>query len=144
MFPAGNLCKHHNVCPGTFLCRKRSQKPLLFAHLPTKLICNKAELEKIKHSSRTQSISLQLTDQLAVSGQILENLTTSTGVKNINIRLSNFGDALFHISIFPQSDGTNKIAGRIIHPGYGDALVISEENGRYYITRHKMEFFMVE
>jgi hypothetical protein len=79
-----------------------------------------------------------------VSGDILDNLITSPGVQNINVRLSNYGNALLHLSILTQAGNTPKIIGRIIHPNNADALIISEENGKYYITKQKMEFFMVE
>jgi len=128
----------------TFLKEKNGQKTLLFAHLPTKQACNAAELQKIAYLGQSESISLKLTDDLTLSGEILENLTTSPNVQKVSVRLSNFGNALLHFSIFTQPDNTNKIIGRIIHPKHGDALVIAQENGKYYVTKHKMEFFMVE
>jgi hypothetical protein len=123
---------------------KPAERPLLFAHLPSKFSCNKAELEKIAGIAKSQQVSIQLNDKLTLFGEILENLQTSARLQNINIRLSNFGNALLHISIIKQADNSNKFVGRIIHPKHGDALIISEENGRYYVTKQKMEFFMVE
>jgi hypothetical protein len=128
----------------SFLKEKASQKPFLFADLPVKSTCIKAELEKVVHLKQSQFIELKLNDKLVLSGEILENVTTSSGVQNINVRISNLGNALLHVSILTKPDKTNKITGRIIHPKHGDALIISEENGRYIITKHKMEFFMVE
>lgn len=122
----------------------RAQKPLLFELLPSKSHCSRTELEKIVHSGRSRSISLKLNNDLELSGEVLENLTTSTGIQNINVRLSNFGDALLHISIIKRPGRPDKMIGRIVHPDHGDALTISEENGRFYITKHKRQFFMVE
>jgi hypothetical protein len=79
-----------------------------------------------------------------LSGEVIEKVETTAGTKNINIRLSNFGNALLNISFLNQQDNTYKITGRIIDPKNADALVIAEENGKYYITKLKMEFFMVE
>jgi hypothetical protein len=128
----------------SFPKEKGSQKPLLFAHLPVKSNCNKAELEKVVQLKPSQLIQLKLNDNLVLSGEILENVTNSSGVQNINVRISNFENALLHVSILNKSNNTNKITGRIIHPRHGDALIISEENGKYIITKREMEFFMVE
>jgi len=122
----------------------RADNSSLFASLPSKSVCNRSELEKIIQLPKSAHISLLLNDNLVLSGEVIEKLETSAGTKNINIRLSNFGNALLNISFLNQQDNTYKIIGRIIHPKIADALVIAEENGKYYITKHKMEFFMVE
>lgn len=123
---------------------KSAQKSLLFASLPQKLACNRLELEKLSHSSKSDKVSIKLSDNLLLSGEVIERIESAPGIQNMNIRLSNFGNALLNVSILTQPDNTTKIIGRIIHPKHGDALVITEENGKYYITKQKMEFFMVE
>ena len=121
----------------------KAQKPQLFASLPSKTACNQLELEKISHFLKSEQVSIKLTDNLTLSGEVIEKVE-SAGIQNVNIRLSNFGNALLNISITSQADRTNRIIGRIIHPKHADALVIAEENGKYYVTKYKMEFFMVE
>ena len=123
---------------------KRAEKPLLFSNLLQKTACNRSELEKITHSAKSDQISIKLSDNLLLSGEVIEKIESSPGIQNLNVRLSNFGNALLNVSIIRQPDNTNKIVGRIIHPKHADALVIAEENGKYYVTKHKMEFFMVE
>lgn len=123
---------------------KRAERSMLFANLPLKSPCNGRELEKILQHRKSDLISLKLADNLELSGEIIEQVETSPGIQNLNVRLSNFGNAILNISVFTQPDNTKKIVGRIIHPMNADALVISEENGKYFITKHKMEFFMVE
>lgn len=123
---------------------RSAQKPLLFASLPSKLICNRPELENLIHSSKSDKISIKLSNNLLLSGEVIESIESTPGIQNMNIRLSNFGNALLTLSIMSQPDKTNKIIGRIIHPKHSDALIIAEENGKYYITKMKMEFFMVE
>jgi hypothetical protein len=127
-----------------FSNNKKAERPLLFAGLPPKSVCNFSELQKTIHYLKADQISIKLSDNLLLSGEVIEKVETSPGIQNLNIRLSNFGNALLNISIISQPDKTDKIVGRIIHPRHADALVIAEENGKYYITKHKMEFFMVE
>ena len=122
----------------------KAEKTSLFTKLPSKLACNRPELEKILLCKKSEQISLKLSENLVLSGEVIEKVDTSPGIQNINIRLSNYGNALLTVSIFTQPDNTNSIVGRIIHPKHAEALVISEENGKYYVTKHKMEFFMVE
>jgi hypothetical protein len=119
-------------------------KTSLFAKLPSKLACNRPELEKVLRYKKSEQISLKLSDNLVLSGEVIEKTEATPGVQNVNIRLSNYGNALLTVSIFTNPDNTNSIVGRIIHPRHAEALVISEENGKYYVTKHKMEFFMVE
>ena len=119
-------------------------KSSLFVSLPAKSVCNRSELEKISQLPKFAHVSLLISDNLVFSGEVIEKVELTDGIKNINIRLSNFGNALLNISFLNQQDNTYKIMGRVIHPKNADALVIAEENGKYYITKHKMEFFMVE
>lgn len=122
----------------------RVDRPSLFAGLPAKSICNRSELEKIIQLPKSAQISLALSDNLVLSGEVIEKVETAAGSKNVNIRLSNFGNALLNVTFHHQQDNTYKIVGTIVHPKHADAIVIAEENGKYYITKHKMEFFMVE
>ena len=122
----------------------RAEKSSLFASLPTKSVCNRSELEKISQSPKSAQVSLDLADNLVLSGEVIEKVETAGGNQNVNVRLSNFGNSLLHLSFLKQADNRYKITGRIIHPKNAEALVIAEENGKYYITKYKMEFFMVE
>lgn len=124
--------------------QKSTLKPLLFANLASKVDCNRPELEKLVHTKLADQILMKLNDNLILSGEVVEKVELGSGIQKLNIRLTNFGNALLNISIIRQPDNTNRIIGRIIHPKNGDALVIAEENGKYYITKQKMEFFMVE
>lgn len=120
------------------------QRPPLFAILPPKSICNRAEFEKTLSLARLDHVSLQLTDNFQISGEVVDKVQSSPGIQTINIRLSDAGNALLNITIIDQPNSSKKITGRIIHPKNNEAIVIAEENGKYYITKHKMEFFMVE
>ena len=124
--------------------QKITTKPVLFGKLPQKSLCKRSELDKLARSTKSESISIQLNENILLSGELIEKVQIAKGVQNLNFRLSNFGNALLTLSITKQTDNTTKMVGRLIHPKHGDALVIAEENGNYYITKHKMEFFMVE
>lgn len=117
---------------------------LSFATLPPKSICDRAELTKTLSLQKLDYVSLKLTDNFHLTGEVIDKVQSSPGVQTINIRLSNAGNALLNITVIDQPGNTSRIVGRIIHPKNSEAIVIAEENGKYYITKHKMEFFMVE
>lgn len=122
----------------------RTDKSSLFATLPARSVCNRLELEKIIQLPISARISLPLENNMVLSGEVIEKVEPAAGIKNVNIRLSNFGNALLHVTFHQQPDNTYKITGRILHPKNAEAVIIAEENGKYYFTKNKMEFFMVE
>lgn len=122
---------------------KIAAKPALFTSVPARSLCSRAEMEKFAQVTKSQKVTVKLTETLLLSGEVIEKIESSPGIQNINVRLSNYGNALLNVSIVSGAGGKT-ITGRIIHPGHSDALVITEENGKYYVTKHKMEFFMVE
>ena len=122
----------------------RADKSSLFTTLPARSVCNRSELEKIIQLPTSARVSLALDNSVLLSGEVIETVEPAAGIKNINIRLSNFGNALLHVSFHLQQDNTYKITGMILHPKNAEAVVIAEENGKCYFTKHKMEFFMVE
>jgi precorrin-6B methylase 1 len=124
--------------------KDKTIKPSLFTSIPARSLCSRSELETFAHLAKSQKIHMKLNESLLLSGEVIERIESSPGIESINIRLSNFGNALMNVSIISGAGNTSSITARIIHPGHSDALVITEENGKYYVTKHKMEFFMVE
>jgi hypothetical protein len=120
------------------------QKPFLFPSLPSKFACNRLDADKLIQTVKYEHINIRLNETLVLEGEVMEKVQTTPGIENINIRLSNFENALLNISIISKPDNTKSIVGRIIHPKHSDALVIAEENGKYFVTKYKVEFFMVE
>ena len=119
-------------------------KPLLFGQLPDKIECNLTDLQKIFASAIAEDISLGCGKKLAFTGTVVDKVYKTPRIISLNIKLSNYDNALLNISFLKQSDNSQKIIGRIIHPGHGDVLVLTEENKRYYFIKQSQRFFMAE
>jgi hypothetical protein len=118
-------------------------KPSLFSSLPEKFECNTDQLEKLFSMSPPQKVSLKLNSVFPIEGTLAEKFERSNHFTTINIRLSNYSNALFNISRFDDKSGTT-YTGRIVSIQHSDALVLKKENGKYFFLRQKQEFLMVE
>ncbi len=117
--------------------------PSLFSSLPDKFECSVAQLEKFFSLSPPQRVSLKLNPIFNVDGVISEKFERSNHLTSINIRLTNYSDALFNISRIVDSEGV-RYTGRIASVGHGDLLILKKENERYYFTKREMRFSVVE
>lgn len=120
------------------------EKPALFAALPEKFSCSAIVLQNLFTSTVNGRVNASLNNQLQLSGTVLEKVAVSAQQVSINIRCSNFNDALLNISRITLDNGNYKYVGRLVNPGYGDVLLLWEEKGQYYFVRQKRLLSMVE
>lgn len=120
------------------------EKPSLFSQLPDKLTCTETVLQNVFKSLSGNQLSFQLNDQLSVTGIVLEKVAVTKQQLSINIRCTNYQDALLNISRIIQPDGTVRFTGRLVHPAYGDLLLLTEEKGQYYFVKQRQLLSMVE
>lgn len=121
-----------------------TEKPFLFNNFPEKFICLTAALQNIFTETINNSISADLNNQLHIDGVVLEKVSVTSQQLSINIRCTNFQNALFNISRITQKDGSYKYAGRIVSPAHGDVLLLWEEKGQYSFIKQKQLLSMVE
>ena len=119
-------------------------KPLLFAQFPDRIECSVSDLQKIFASAIAEDISLGCGKTLVFTGKVVDKVQKTSRIISLNIKLTNYDNALLNISFLKQPDNSQKIIGRIIHPGHGDVLVLTEENKRYYFIKQSQRFFMAE
>jgi hypothetical protein len=121
-----------------------TEKPALFNQLPEKFICPAAALQNIFSASINNRFSTDLSSQLHIDGIVLDKVAVTPQQLSINIRCTNFQNALLNISRITQQDGSFKYAGRIVSPSHGDVLLLWEENGQYSFIKQKQLLSMVE
>jgi hypothetical protein len=119
-------------------------KPLLFASLPDQFACNMSELQKILSGEINQRISVQLSGQLALKGIIVDKNQQNPGNFSVNVRLENYHNALFNISARLLADNSLSMQGRVIHPKYGDVLILYKEKDKYYFKKQLQRLYMPE
>lgn len=126
------------------------EKASLFGQLPDKFNCSTTNLQQFfsrgvnNKFSKELNNSLTLNDQLQIEGVVLEKVAVTAQQLSINIRCSNFQNALLTVSRITQPDGTFKYTGRIVSPNHGDILFLKEENGGYSFIKQKQLLTMVE
>lgn len=121
---------------------KKQPKPLLFASLPQQFEVSSAELHRILAGNLNEKISAQLSSQFEVVGLVVDKNQHTPGTLTLNIRLENYRNALFNLTIRLLADNSTGIQGRVIHPRYGDVLELYKEKDRYYIKKVSQRLFM--
>src|SRR4051794_16739765 len=69
-------------------------KPSLFGQFPEKSTISELAIEKI-FAAPSGAVKIQLADNLRLEGTIVEKLQKSKDLVTINVKLSNYDDALF-------------------------------------------------
>ncbi|MEP7258944.1 MAG: hypothetical protein ABI687_11150 [Flavitalea sp.] len=74
----------------------------------------------------------------------MEKIQEIPGTISINIRAENFNNALFTVTVRLLADNSISVQGRLIHPKYGDALVLTKENNKFYLQKREQRLYMPE
>ena len=120
------------------------EKPLLFNNLPEKISCTASALQNIFAAASNSSISISLGGQLKIEGTVIAKVAVTKEQLSINVRCSNYQDALLNISRITETDGSFSYIGRIVSLRHGDVLLLWQENGQYSFIRQKQLLSMVE
>jgi hypothetical protein len=130
--------------PLAALREKKLSKPSLFTSVPEQLEVASAELHRILSSGVNEKISAQLSSQFQLVGVIVDKNQHTPGSLTMNVRVQNYDNALFNITIRFLADNSTNIQGRIIHPKYGDVLELYKQNDRYYLKKISQRLYMTD
>ena len=118
------------------------QKAASLAALPKKIEFA-IPVQKIPTFRVAEKISLPLGDS-QFTGEVVDKVQHAAGVLSMNIRSTNFPGTFCTISIITEKDNTQKLVGRIFDPHGSEALVLTEENNRYYWVKEPLRLLMTE
>ena len=121
-----------------------TDKPLLFSKFPERTLCNKSELEQLLLTAISDNINLTFGNNLSLKGVLVEKIRRTNNVYSVNIKLNDYPGALLNLSFVMNEFDITQMKGRIIHPQYGDVLVLTEENQQYYFIKQNQKYFMTE
>jgi hypothetical protein len=130
--------------PLTALREKKLSKPSLFTSVPEQLEVASSELHRILSSDVNERISAQLSSQLQLVGVVVDKNQHTAGSLTVNIRLKNYDNALFNLTIRFLADNSTSMQGRIIHPKYGDVLELYKQGDRYYLRKILQRLYMTD
>jgi hypothetical protein len=148
----------HLFIAGLFLCinlvaqsqefpyvdQQPKEKPALFAGLGDKISVSTSIFQQLFSRAVNNQFTIRISQQFSIDGIVLEKVKISPQQESINIRCTNFANALFNLSIINLPNNKIRYTGRIISPTHGDLLALVEENGQYYFTRQKQLLTMVQ
>jgi len=132
----------HAQEPLAALREKKLSKPSLFTSLPSPLEVAAPELHKMLSGELNEKISAQLSSQFIIEGVVVDKNQHTPGSMSMNIRLHNYDNALFNLTIRFLADNSASIQGRIIHPKYGDVLELYKVNHQYYFKKISQRLYM--
>ena len=124
--------------------QRQAEKPTLFSQLPAKISCSTGSLQNIFTAAVNSPVSIEINPAMKVEGLVIAKAAVSPEQLSINIRCSNFQDALLNISRIKEQDGSFSYIGRMVSPGHGDVLLLWQDHGQYAFIRQKQLLSMVE
>lgn len=122
----------------------RPIKPELFGDFSGRPECNPLLFKQLFSFHKGDTFSLSLPGNLVFHVEVLEKVEKTPQTTSMNLRISNFKDALFNLSITTDIANIQTIRARVIHPRYGDVLNLKLENGRYYLQKEEQRLFLTE
>lgn len=120
-----------------------TEKPLLFSTLPEQFTIHSTELGKLLDAVEGQSLSLKLSDQCTLHAVLQSRVSRSAHLQSINLKLLNYNGALFNLAI-DQSGAVPRFTGRILHPQFGDVLLLQFDGKNYQLKKMQQHYFMAE
>ncbi|MFT3933220.1 MAG: hypothetical protein QM726_06365 [Chitinophagaceae bacterium] len=124
--------------------QRPTEKPSLFNLLPEKISCSETALRNIFSMQLNNTVSVELSQFLKIEGAVIAKVAVSADQLSINIRCSNYKNALLNISRITEADGHYTYIGRMVNPQQGDVLLLWQENGQYSLIKQKQLLTMVE
>lgn len=132
----------HAQEPLAALREKKLSKPSLFTSLPQQMEVASTELYRILSGDVNEKFTAQLSSQFQLDGTVVDKNQHTPGTLTVNIRLHNYDNALFNLTIRFLADNSTSIQGRIIHPRYDDVLELFKERGRYFLKKVPQRLYM--
>ena len=119
----------------------KERKPTLFASLPDSFEVDRSQLFTADVNS---TVKIKLADAFLIEGTIVDKIQNNAGSISTNMRVSNYKNALFNISLRLMADNSTSMRGRILHPRYRDLLILYKVKDRYFIKKGSQELYMPE
>lgn len=122
----------------------KAEKPLLFSALPDEFEVNADTLQKMLSAEIDEPIRSQLSGQFQVQGKLVDKSHQNPGSFSVNLLLTNYHNALFNLSARLLADNSLSMQGRIVHPKYGDVLILYKVKDKYFFKKQLQKLFMPE
>ena len=113
-------------------------KPLLFAHLPSKIAINLQYIDPLFNAQVGTVVDMSFSDNgsFRFDGKVVTATSKLNGsVQKLMIKSSNYNGANFLITKTIRTDGTIQYHGRILSFKYGDFYELQKDKTGYYLQK---------
>jgi hypothetical protein len=117
-------------------------RPNAFDSFPSRSFCKTESLESLFHSSNHAFLPLSSGQHL--EGEIVARVSQNPYVSSLNIRLDPSAEWVCTFSRIVLEDGSIRYAGRVVSLKSADALMLSEEAGKYYLIKKDHRLVLAE
>jgi hypothetical protein len=119
-------------------------QPLLFKNLQAKTNCPLSVIDKSFSYNKGRQIILNIDADLTIAGEVLEKSQPDPKVETINVKCTNYNNALLTISRIQQEDGSISYTGILQSRTSGDVLLLVNENGRYFFKKQQRSLVIAD
>ncbi len=126
------------------LARSSQAKPAVFNNLPSRIPVEENSLESIFTFDINDSFTIQLHPSLELKAIVMDKVFRPGGAVSVNLKASNYQDIVFNFSRFIVSGKKVQYAGRALHPGFSDAMVLKQKDRQYYFEVMEVKKLMNE
>ena len=121
-----------------------TEKPSGFTALPEQFTISRLYLDQLFLGSSSAKVRLPIEHNKFLAGIVLERVQKNASIVTVNIRLSDYDEALFTISRRTTNSGAAEYTGRIINIRYADMMILKDDNQALYLVKEKQSLFLTE
>lgn len=92
----------------------------------------------------SDDISLKLSNDFLIKGKIISHVKPNAFAETINISLPDFPGSFFTISRVRTEEGKIKFVGHILNLESSDAIILKEENKKYFFIKTEQRLLVTE
>ncbi|MBE7173798.1 MAG: hypothetical protein INR73_24710 [Williamsia sp.] len=143
---AALLCNllHLSVSAQVPVRQSLPNKPLLFNQLSSKTNISAVQLEQLFSLDADQHVKIPLGSGTYLTGVVKEKVARNKHVTNVTIECTNYDGALLTVSRIGGTGSSITYLGRVVNIRYGDVLLLTGQDDRYYLVKEKASLVIVE
>jgi len=117
-------------------------KQVSLRQFPATFDCNTAEIDRLFVLSG--HVTSRISPAFTLNGEIIAKVSQDKEVQSLNIRLSDLVGATATFSRIKMDNGTIRYTGYILQLHDTEALILKNENGRYFFIRESQKTVLAD
>ena len=117
----------------------QTSKQAIFSGKPDKLLCSETILSSAFNVAEGQTVSLTFSDNTTFTGKVISNIIKYSNLQSMTIQLTEYGNAVLHLSKQINADKTVNYVGRIMQQDASDGYLIEKFSNDYSFRKINTE-----